>query len=185
MDRNEVVLTDGMVLLRAATLEDVSAFHAAVRESLPELSRWLAWAVEEYTRDHALQYIQGLAGRWERDETYEMVIFDAASGEILGGVGLNGLNRLHRMANLGYWVRTSRSRRGVASRAARLLARFGMGQLGFSRIEIVAAVGNLPSQRAAEKAGATREGVLRNRLVVQGQSTDAVMFSLLPGDVGL
>lgn len=185
MNRNEVLLTDGVVCLRAATLEDVPAFYAAVHESLPELSRWLAWAVQDYTRDHALLYLQNLPGRWERDESYELLVCEAASGEILGGVGLNGLNRLHRMANLGYWVRSSRTGRGAASRAARLLARFGMEQLGFTRIEIVAALGNIPSQRAAEKAGAIREGILRNRLVVQGQPVDAVMFSLLPGDLGI
>jgi len=33
----------------------------------------------------------------------------------------------------------------------------------------------------AEKAGATREGILRNRLVVRDKVYDAVMFSLIPG----
>ena len=35
----------------------------------------------------------------------------------------------------------------------------------------------------AEKAGATREGILRNRLVVRDKVYDAVMFSLIPGDL--
>ena len=67
--------------------------------------------------------------------------------------------------------------------AIRLAARFGCEELGLYRIEIVAAVDNIASQRVAEKAGAVREGVLRNRLLVRGESQDAVLFSLLPGDL--
>jgi len=38
--------------------------------------------------------------------------------------------------------------------------------------------------RAAESAGAVREGVLRNRLTVHDTPGDAVMFSLIPADFG-
>ena len=69
--------------------------------------------------------------------------------------------------------------------AVRLTAEFGFRELGLHRVEIVAAVGNDASQRAAQKAGATREGVLRNRIVLRGEVLDAVMFSLIPQDLGL
>ena len=87
------------------------------------------------------------------------------------------------MANLGYWVRTSAARRGVATNATRAVARYGFEELGLQRIEIVAAVRNLPSQRVAEKAGAVREGVLRKRLLIRGEAHDAVLFSLVAEDL--
>ena len=87
------------------------------------------------------------------------------------------------MANLGYWVRTNSVGRGVATSATRLAARFGFEELGLHRIEIVAAVENIASQRVAEKAGALREGLLRKRLLIRGESQDAVLFSLLPEDL--
>jgi RimJ/RimL family protein N-acetyltransferase len=64
-----------------------------------------------------------------------------------------------------------------------MAARFGFEQLGLQRIEIVAAVANVPSQRVAEKAGARREGILRNRLLIRGESLPAVLFSLVPEDL--
>ena len=64
-----------------------------------------------------------------------------------------------------------------------MAARFGFEELGLHRIEIVAAVENIASQRVAEKAGAVREGVLRKRLLIRGESQDAVLFSLLPEDL--
>jgi RimJ/RimL family protein N-acetyltransferase len=87
------------------------------------------------------------------------------------------------MANLGYWVRTSATGHGVATTATRLAARFGFEELGMQRIEIVAALDNIPSQRVAEKSGAKREGVLRRRLLIRGESLDAVLFSLVPEDL--
>jgi RimJ/RimL family protein N-acetyltransferase len=46
-------------------------------------------------------------------------------------------------------------------------------------------VDNQASQRVAQKAGATREGILRNRLISHTGIRDAVMFSLVPSDLGL
>src|SRR5262249_1277508 len=119
------------------------------------------------------------------DEWYSFGIFDHDQGGLLGGVGLNFIKRVHQMANLGYWVRTSATGRGVATQAVQLAARFGFEQLGLHRIEIVTAVGNVASQRVAEKAGAVRAGVARKRLLIRGASEDAVLFSLIPSDLGL
>ena len=113
------------------------------------------------------------------------VIFLAESGEEADpeGVGINFINRVHQFANLGYWVRTSAAGRGVATRATKLAARFGFAELGLNRIEIVAAVDNIASQRVAERAGAVREGILRHRLSINGVPHNAVLFSLVAGDL--
>ena len=87
-------------------------------------------------------------------------------------------------ANLGYWVRTSQAGRGVAPRAIRHLASFAFAETDLQRLEIVCAVGNQRSQRAAEKAGAHREGILRARLFVHGQPHDAVMYSIVRSSWG-
>jgi RimJ/RimL family protein N-acetyltransferase len=41
---------------------------------------------------------------------------------------------------------------------------------------------NVASQRVAERAGFTREGLLRNYIDHRGEPRDCVMFSRLPGD---
>ena len=42
---------------------------------------------------------------------------------------------------------------------------------------------NAASQRVAEKAGCTREGVLRSYFAAHGERHDCVMYSLLPGEL--
>ena len=110
------------------------------------------------------------------------VITDASTGEYLGNCGIDGINEKYRFCNLGYWVRTSRTRQGIASRAARMAARFAFQNAGLLRAEIVIAMGNLASQKAALKAGAHFEGILKNRMVVRTAVFDAVMYSLSPED---
>lgn len=174
---------NGAVGIRPYRPEDVPLVYAGVRESIKELSPWMPWCHEEYSIADSAKFILERESEWEKGEQYDFMIYDTVDGTYLGGVGLNSVNRDNRFANLGYWVRTSRTRRGIAPAAVHLIARFGFADLKFVRLEILAAVGNIPSQRVAEKAGATREGILRNRLTLHGKQHDAVLFSLTPEDL--
>jgi ribosomal-protein-serine acetyltransferase len=178
-------LTDGRILLRPYGAEEVDALYGAVRESLKELSVWMPWAHAGYAKDESRAFVMSRADAWASEEEYGFGVFDAQTGDYLGGVGINHIVREYRYANLGYWVRTSCTGRGIASGATRLLARFGLEDLGLARIEIVAAVSNRASRRAAEKAGAVLEGILRKRIWLQGQPHDAALYSLVAEDLGL
>jgi ribosomal-protein-serine acetyltransferase len=175
----DLELTDGAVLLRAPTEHDVDEIYAAIRESLDELVPWMAWAHPDIERIDTAEWVRSTQWAWANDTEFSFAIVDPATGAFLGTCGLNAVDKLNRWANLGYWVRTGCTRRGVATRAASLVAGFGFRDLGLDRIEIMVATPNEPSQRVAAKVGTTREGVLRRRLRVGDTSYDAVVFSLI------
>ena len=178
----DLSLTDGVVTLRPWHLADAEAIFAAIQESRAELQQWLPAAGGVTHVDEVRSYI-GMTLEWRDTKTaYDFVITDAQTGGVLGGCGLTQINRNHRFANLYYWVRSGSARRGVARRAIRLAARFGLEGIGLARVEIVVQPENTASLRAAESAGATREALLRNRLTVHDVPSDAVMFSLIPAD---
>src|SRR5690606_2853331 len=112
----------------------------------------------------------------------QFAIIDAGSGAALGGISLTHIVKANRLANMGYWVRTSATGRGVASEAVRLAASYGFRELNLSRIEIAAIPQNIASRRVAERAGARFEALVRNRLVMHGKAYDAALYSLVPGD---
>jgi len=178
-------LTDGVVILRPFRLEDVEGLYQAVRESLTELKPWMSWAHDEYSMDGVESFIRLNRANWEAGTQFGFAITAANNGSILGTCGLNHIHPVYHLANLGYWVRTSRHGEGIAGRAALLTARFGFEQGIIIRAEIVMAVGNQKSRRVAEKIGAHYEGVLLNRMVVGNAVYDAHMFSLIPRDFGL
>jgi RimJ/RimL family protein N-acetyltransferase len=177
--------SDGVITLRPLWIDDAPKVFVAVRESLEALKPWMSWAYDDYRIEETREFINRTIEGWEKGEAFALAITDARDGTFLGGSGLNGLNQVYRLANLGYWVRSSRRGQGIAPRSARLAACFGFERLGLLRAEIVVAVGNTASLRAAEKSGARREGVLRNRITVGEKIFDAVMFSLTPQDFGI
>ncbi|HEU5236837.1 MAG TPA: GNAT family protein [Pyrinomonadaceae bacterium] len=181
----DVELTDESILLRSYREDDAEKLYEAVRESIPEVSRWLSWCHENYSIAESRDFIALRNASSQGDEWYSFAVFEKSTNVFVGGVGLNFINRVHQFANLGYWVRTSATGRGFATRATRMAAQFGFEQLGLHRIEIVAAVDNLASQRVAEKAGARHEGLARKRLLIGGLAQDAMIYSLVSEDLGL
>ena len=73
--------------------------------------------------------------------------------------------------------------RGVASKALRLAANWGLRTVGLQRVFAETAVENLASARAIERAGLLREGVLRAHCKTHGQRHDCMMFSLVRADI--
>lgn len=183
LDRKKLELTDGNITLRPNRKQYTEENYRAIRDSIEELSPWLPFAHKDYSIKESRDWIKKQPGEWKRGMSFNFVIFDNRDGSLVGGCGLNGINKLNKSANLGYWVRTRRTGRGIAPAASRLLAKWGFEVLKLQRIEIVVATENQRSLRVAEKAGAKREGVLRNRLYLKDKPHDAVMHSLIPGDI--
>jgi ribosomal-protein-serine acetyltransferase len=167
------------ILIRPYTPTDVPLLVDAAVESINEIFPWLPWCHPGYTALEAETWIKHCGTARDAGTEYNFVVTDGSGGHFLGGCGLNQLRPDHRIANLGYWIRTSASRRGVATAAVRRLAEFAFRETDLLRLEIVAAVDNIASQRVAEKAGAIREGVLHDRLLLHGKSHDAVLYCLV------
>jgi len=157
-------------------------FEAASESKGGEFSRWMPWCHENYTFAESENFIKRAVEDWRNATEFAFAIFDAATNKFLGGVGLNQPNDNHKFYNLGYWIRVSKHNKGTASAATRLLAKTAFEDLPINRVEILAAVENIPSQKAAEKAGATREGILRKRLTIGGRTHDAALFSFVRED---
>jgi ribosomal-protein-serine acetyltransferase len=162
---------------------DAASMLAAVRASLPEMAHWMPWCKESYALEDAEAWIRYAQTAWTDHTEYPLGVFEAQSGHVVGGTGINQINRHHRMGNIGYWVSAPHRGRGVARYAAKQAALLGFGELGLTRLEIVALSHNLASQRVAESLGAQRECQARNRLQLQGQPHDAIVYSLIPEDL--
>ncbi len=177
-----ITLTNGKITLRPYRSEDADSLYEAARESIPEMTPWMPWCHADYCIQESRDWIIDCYEKWTQGNSYNFAITDTSTARFLGGCGLSDFHRDQSIANLGYWVRTSATKQGVATATTLLLADFGINELNLKRIEIVVDVDNKASQRVAEKSGATREGILRNRLAQHGKPTDAVMFSLIPKD---
>jgi len=143
----------------------------------PEISRWLDQVPQPYSRPDALAYIGGIGEN-------AFAVTDAASGRVLGSIGVQ-FSEEGDVGEIGYWLRGDARGGGVTTRALVLVSRWALGREGVARVQLRADPENAASCRVAEKAGFTREGVLRsahwNARLERRQ--DWAMYSLLPGEL--
>jgi RimJ/RimL family protein N-acetyltransferase/N-acetylglutamate synthase-like GNAT family acetyltransferase len=165
------------IAIRPYALDDASTVLTAVRESIARMHPWMPWCHPDYSLAESQSWLDEQVPAFAAETAFEFAIV-SADGGYLGGCGLNQIDVRNRRANLGYWVRSSAAGRGVATAAARSLHDWAVRHTDLVRLEIVVAVGNLPSRRVAEKLGARREGLLRDRLLLADGYHDALMFSL-------
>jgi RimJ/RimL family protein N-acetyltransferase len=174
------MLSSGRFTFRPFAEADVPSFVEAVRESCATVGKWMSWAHDNYTTADAESWFAHCSQERASGSGYEFGIFDAESGSLVGGCGLNQFNTVNGFCNLGYWVRQSWQRRGAGLAAIQTLSVFAFTELKLGRVEIVVAKDNEPSLSLAARSGAIQECLARNRLKVHGKFTDAYVFSLVP-----
>jgi RimJ/RimL family protein N-acetyltransferase len=172
-------------VLRRLTDEDVPWIVEGCND--PEFVRWTRWNVDiphPYSGEDARRFIQRADRAWDEGARAMFAIADAETGRGRGVIDLHlDVRGEPGLASVGYWVLARERGRSSASRALRLISRWALGELGVERLYLGTAPGNVASQRVAERAGFTREGVLRAHLPTATGRRDTVIFSLLPSDL--
>lgn len=173
---------EGGIVVRPLATGDAQPLYRVVHSSVASLSYWLPWCRHDYALADATAWIERSIACWAAGSEFPLGVFDAG-GAVLGGTGVSRLDRAHGVGNLGYWVCAAARNHGVATIAAGAAARLGFEVLGLSRLEIVVLPHNTASQRVAEKLGARIAASARRRVLFQGRSAAAVVYSLAPGDL--
>jgi RimJ/RimL family protein N-acetyltransferase len=178
-------LVDGPTALRSWRDSDVEAIVRACQD--PEIARWTR-VPENYTVNDARAYLLQRYDAILAGSTAPFAIVSSPSGDsgaagyqLLGSISLIRLNWRHRRGEVGYWLAPEARGQGHATRAVRLICQWGFHSLGLERIDLMAATGNAPSQRVAERAGFTREAVLRSFMRGKDGQQDMVAYGLLAG----
>jgi RimJ/RimL family protein N-acetyltransferase len=167
----------GDVILRFPGLDHVDALLPAFTD--PELRE--AGNLPAFDRDALTASIGDLPTLAEQGRLLALAAVDARTGDVVGGGTLHHLDAERRIVEIGYFVLPHARRRGIATTIARLLAQHAFS-LGIERVAAYVNVGNVASERVVERAGFTREGVVRSMPKPDGRRVDKTLFSLLPGE---
>ena len=101
------------------------------------------------------------------------------AGEAAGGIGVAPQPDVHRRsAEVGYWLGEAFWNRGIATAAVRTFTGYAFDAFDLIRIFGGVFSTNPASMRVLEKAGYTREGVLRRSVVKDGQVLDQVLYAV-------
>ncbi|MEM7206980.1 MAG: GNAT family protein [Pseudomonadota bacterium] len=164
-----------MVELRNLSIEHATLMVEAALESVAEINPWMDWCTSEFSVETAEKFINEQIDARNNGEAYEFALFDE-QGFYLGGGGVNSINSQCNLANIGYWIRTSQTRKGYGTAALHSLVNWARANTNLNRLEVVVAIGNAASNRVAEKSGAVLEGIAKSRLYNNGKYLDANMY---------
>ncbi len=154
-------LTDGVVVLRRLGPDDTEQTYRLHSDPEVAASRVPPGAP---AREEIERRCAGAEGQWLVGTAAAMTILDGASGDFVGNCTLNHDQPANGQAMIGYSLLPQWRGRGYATRAVRLLARWGFDHVGLSRLWAGTLPENAASQRVLDKAGFRREGLLRGRL---------------------
>jgi RimJ/RimL family protein N-acetyltransferase len=174
-------LSDGATVLRPWRESDVANLVALCRDE--EITRWTR-VPTVYGITAARAWIAESRALVSDGISAPFAIVAATDGELLGSISLVRFTWEDARGEVGYLLGREARGQGHATRALRLICAWGFTELGLERIDLYAATGNAPSQRVAERAGFTREAVLRSYHVQLGEPLDMVAYGLVRGTDG-
>ncbi len=172
-------LADDVVVLRPFSLADVDRVTEACQD--PDIQRFTTVPFP-YRREDAVEWIAGHEAERAARTGLALAITDV-SDQVIGSIGFVSIDWTNDTGEIGYWVAPWGRGRNAASRASRLLAVWGVRELGMIRVELRISTHNQTSQRSAEQAGFKWEGVLRSALAHRDERHDLAVFSLLAGEI--
>ena len=170
-------LGDGSVLLRLARDSDVPDIVTVYSD--PSVRHWMLWDDEAPDQAEARANIARSEEAWAEGSHAVFRIVDRATDRLVGGVSLQLLP--HDVAELSYFLHTEARGRGLATRAVRLVCRWGFDTVGLHRIFLRCQPANTASIALAERCGFQREGLERSSAALaDGTRVDAWVYALLP-----
>jgi RimJ/RimL family protein N-acetyltransferase len=165
------------IILRLPLLDDVDGLLPAFTD--PETRD--AGNLPAFGREELVASLRELPALAESGRLLPLAAVNAQTGEVIGAGMLHHLDAERRIVEIGYWVLPQARGRGIATTIARMLAEHAFS-LRVDRVAAYVNVDNSASERVLERAGFTREGVVRSMPKPDGQRVDKTLFSLLPGE---
>jgi ribosomal-protein-alanine N-acetyltransferase len=174
----ELAVSGPSLRIRIPRADDAAALYAHASD--PEVTRWFSWG--PYTSEvEARAYLARLPAQRGRGEQLDLVVEHLEAGPI-GICGLAELSTRDRRATIGTWLGRDWWGTGANHECKALMCHVAFALCGLERVGAYTNVDHARSQRALERLGFQREGVLRSFHRHGGARFDVAIYSLLRED---
>lgn len=161
-----------IVTIRDLDLGDASAMYQWVSD--PEVVQFTSWDLY-CSKGQVLQYIQETV---LPHPFFKAICFQ---GKVVGSLTITqGQGNSRCRAELGYVLSKAYWSKGIMTQAVALAVSEAFKLLDISRIEAFVDPINGRSQRVLEKVGLTKEGLLKNHVIIKGHLRDSFVYSITP-----
>ena len=99
--------------------------------------------------------------------------------QLIGSIGITGINRIHNRAEVSYDLSKEHWNRGVMTKALNAIVKYGFEEMHLNRIEAFALPENKASRALLQKCNFELEGELKHHRRHKGQYRDIGIFSIV------
>ena len=178
------IFTDGFCLetdeikLRPSKMEDLEAFLSI---SSPPIWTHMSQDLENPS-DWEKFLSQTISDR-ENQIKQEFDIILKEEDRIIGATSISQISEVDNKVEIGLtWISEKYQGKGINQKVKGILLTFLFEELKINKVEFRTRGDNLKSQRALNKIGATKEGVLRELIFRNGKYIDVVYFGILASE---
>ena len=172
-----VTLQDGRIALVPLTLDHEAGLQAAASDG----QLWNLRITSVPAPQEVRAYIETAL---QTDNRFAFAVLDAATGKVLGSSSYHDILPAVKRVEIGYtWYAASSQRTHVNTSAKLLLLTHAFETLGCSVVGWRTDNFNFASQKAIERLGAQKDGVIRGHAMRRdGTVRDTVMYSMRSGE---
>lgn len=170
-------LQNDVVTLRPIATTDAEAIFQAGNDA----RIWTYLSATLVTKEAVDAYIEQAIVAREAGTSFTFVIIDNATNTLVGSTSFLAISEAHQHVEIGStWLTPSVWRTNINTNCKYELLRYCFEELKLHRVQIKTDGNNEQSQRAIERLGATKEGILRQHMVRKdGTVRDTVMYSVI------
>lgn len=174
--RDQPVLEGERVLLRPMTREDGPAIVAAASDG----KLWELFYTHIPSGDDVEDYLDVAVQQRDYGRAMPFVVIDKRDGRLVGATRYLRMNEAALRLEIGAtFYAKSVQRSAINSECKLLLLSRAFEVMGCQCVQIRTDFFNFASQRAIERLGAKRDGILRNHAFMRGRMRDIVVYSIL------
>ena len=154
---------------------DIDELAEVVKANLPHIGPWMVWAVADYGRGHAEEFVmRNIANEDPKAQSFGIFY----RGKLSGCAGYVPRDE-KGVAEIGYWVSHEHQGKGIVTRCTRALIDHAFRDLGVDRVEVHAAALNFRSRAVAERLRFELEERRKNaHPLPNGIIDDLVVYSI-------
>jgi RimJ/RimL family protein N-acetyltransferase len=171
------------VTLHRAGPGDLDELVDAVNASLDELRPWMPWAQVPATNESIKGFLNQADVGWETGTEFAFAIRGRRGRKPEALLGFCGLHDRIGAGGLeiGYWVRSDCTGRGMATTAAALLTSAALGLDGVTRVEIHCDAANVRSAAIPPKLGFRLDRIEVQAPTAPGETDHHMIWVVAPG----
>ncbi len=185
MDHNKLsknnfpVIDLGDYILREQTMDDLYDFYEYYTD--PEVNEFIVSDIPK-TIEEGRSELQYWINIYYNGAGIYFGIARKDNKQLIGSIGITGVNRIHNRAEVSYDLSKEHWNRGIMTKALKAMVKYSFEEMKINRLEAFALPDNKPSRALLKKCNFELEGELKHHRRHNGIYKDIGIFSMIYSD---